>query len=180
MISAGSSHSDRCATRSPLRSLLVEPVSANNVDELVALFAANRVPAVTATFDPFELTDEEARRIALEPRRDEYFVARGPTGLVAMSMLRGFDEGFEIPSFGIFVDRRRQGRGIGSWLTQWTIGWSDDHGHPAIRLSVYAGNPRAIGLYRSLGFTEVQRVPTRRAGKPDEKVIMMLKLRGRA
>jgi len=144
------------------------------------LFSSNRVPAVTSTFDPFELTADAARRIALESRRDEYFVARGPDGLVAMSMLRGFDDGFEIPSFGIFVDHRQQGRGIGRWLTEWTIRWADGHACPAVRLSVYASNPRAADLYRSLGFSEVERVSMQRNGEPDEKLVMMLKLRDRA
>jgi ribosomal protein S18 acetylase RimI-like enzyme len=184
MTLAGSLHSEQPAQPAQrprdLGSLAVEGVGAGHLEELSELFERNRVPTVTATFDPFELTAETARRIALADGRDQYFVARGRDGLVAMSMLRGFDDGFEIPSFGIFVDHRQQGRGIGRWLTEWTISWAEDHACPAVRLSVYTSNQRAADLYRSRGFAEVERVPKQRDGEPDEKLVMVLKLRDKA
>jgi ribosomal protein S18 acetylase RimI-like enzyme len=178
MTLVGSLPSEDRATSGDSRSLLVESVEAGHVEELRMLFSDNCVPAVTAAFDPFELTAEAARRIALEPRRDEYFVARGPDGLVAMSMLRGFDEGFEVPSFGVFVDHRHHGEGIGRRLTTWTVEEARRRGHPAVRLSVYASNVGALGLYRSLGFEERERNPVARAGGKDEKILMTKPLGG--
>jgi ribosomal protein S18 acetylase RimI-like enzyme len=181
MTLAGSLPSEQPATcPRDVGTLVVEGIGADHLKELSEMFERNRVPAVTATFDPFELTADTARRIALEPRRDAYFVARGREGFVAMSMLRGFDDGFEIPSFGIFVDYRQQGRGIGRWLTEWTIRWANSHACLAVRLSVYASNRRAGDLYRSLGFSEITRMSMQRNGEPDEKLIMMLKLSNKA
>ena len=89
-----------------------------------------------------------------------------------MSMLRGFDEGFEVPSFGIFVDHRHHGQGIGRRLTAWTVEEARRRGYPSVRLSVYASNARALGLYRSLGFEEQQRDLVTQAGGEDQKILM--------
>ena len=45
--------------------------------------------------------------------QDDYYVAARGEDLLGFSMLRGFDEGYEIPSFGIFVDHESHGQGIG-------------------------------------------------------------------
>jgi ribosomal-protein-alanine N-acetyltransferase len=156
----------------PLPELAIEPVEARHAQALVELFEDTRVPLVSDSFDPFPLTADEAGRIALEPRRDAYFVASLQGGLVAMSMLRGFDEGFEVPSFGIFVDHGHHGEGIGHRLTAWTVDEAHRRGYPAVRLSVYASNAGALHIYRSLGFSEQQRDLVTRAGVQDEKILM--------
>jgi ribosomal protein S18 acetylase RimI-like enzyme len=152
--------------------IVIEPVEAGHAQALAELFEQNRVPAVTDSFDPFPLTADEAKRITLEPRLDAYFVASMESELVAMSMLRGFDEGFAVPSFGIFVDHRHQGRGVGCRLTAWTVAEARRRGCAAIRLSVYASNKAALRLYRSLGFEEQERVVVARATGQDEKLLM--------
>jgi ribosomal protein S18 acetylase RimI-like enzyme len=162
----------------PSPKLVIEPVKARHAQALVELFERNRVPVVSDSFDPFPLTADEAERVALQPRRDAYFVASLQGGLVAMSMLRGFDEGFEVPSFGIFVDHRHHGQGIGRRLTAWTVDEARTRGYPAVRLSVYASNVKALGLYRSLGFGEQGRELVTRAGGEDEKILMTKSLGG--
>jgi ribosomal protein S18 acetylase RimI-like enzyme len=156
--------------------IIIEPVEAGHAQALVELFERNRVPAVNASFDPFPLTADEAKRIALEPRLDAYFVASMDTELIAMSMLRGFDEGFTVPSFGIFVDHRHHGHGVGRRLTAWTVGEARRRGCAAIRLSAYASNTAALHLYRSLGFEEQEREIVARLTGHDEKILMTLSL----
>jgi ribosomal protein S18 acetylase RimI-like enzyme len=143
---------------------------------LAILFERNSTPAVTESFDPFPLVATEARRIALAPRQDGYYAMACGEELLGLSMLRGFDEGYEIPSFGIFVDHASQGRGIGRRLTVWTIDQARLRGCPAVRLSVYADNSAARSLYASLGFHEQERQAVERGGRPAEKLVMRLDL----
>ncbi|MFI4989752.1 MAG: GNAT family N-acetyltransferase [Solirubrobacterales bacterium] len=152
------------------------PIEARHLDALTELFRRNRDSAVGRTFDPFELSPEHATRIALEPRKDRYYAATHGVLLLAMSMLRGYEEGFVVPSFGVFVDARHQGEGIGRRLTKWTIEQAHLQGSPAVRLSVYSDNPRAHGLYESLGFHEQEREPVDRDGVAVEKIVMRLEL----
>jgi ribosomal-protein-alanine N-acetyltransferase len=153
-------------------------VGPEHADALVALFERNTVPAVEEMFDPFSFTAAEARRIALEPRRDGYYIATRGDELLGLSMLRGFDEGYEIPSFGIFIDHERHGQGIGRRLTAWTIEQACRQGCPAVRLTVYADNAAARSLYESLGFREQERAQVQRKGQSAEKIVMRLELGG--
>ena len=102
------------------------------------------------------------------------YVAQSNGRVVAFSMLRGFDQGYEVPSFGIFVDQEYHGLGIGRQLTMWTIEQARLRGCPAIRLSVYSANTAAETLYRSIGFSEQAREPIGRAGRTEEKIVMRL------
>ena len=156
--------------------LRFEEVGAEHAEALVALFERNSIPVITETFDPFPLTEAQARRIACEPRRDGYYLAARGQDLLGLSMLRGFDEGYEVPSFGIFVDHASHGRGVGRQLTTWTIERARLQGCPAMRLSVYADNAAARGIYDSLGFRERERRLVARAGRQVEKIVMRLDL----
>ena len=135
-----------------------EPIGPEHVEELTALFERNRTPAVTEMFDPFALDATQARKIALGGGEDAFYLARSGKLAVGFSMLRGFDEGYAIPSFGIFVDRESQGRGVGRKLTAWTVEQACGRGCPAVRLTVYAANVAACRLYESLGFRRAGRI----------------------
>ena len=154
--------------------LTVTRAAPSDAEPLGRFFAHHRGSASNETFDPFELTAERARAIACEPSSDLFFLARLDGEIVALSMLRGFDEGYEIPSFGILVDQERQGSGIGRSLTTWTLRAARAQGCPAVRLSVYARNERAVALYESLGFVEQSRAPVDRGGTADHRVVMLL------
>ncbi len=154
----------------------VEAVTPAHAELLAQLFERNRISAVTIGFDPFPLTGQEARRIALVPHQDEYYVAARAGGLVGFSMLRGFEEGYEVPSFGIFVDHEAQGEGVGRLLTASTIAAARRRRCPSVRLSVYAGNSVACRLYTSLGFVEQQRRVVDRGAGREEKIVMGLSL----
>lgn len=143
---------------------------------LAALFARNVGGSVPVMFDPFPLSGEEADRIVEHSGKDGYFVAVEGDIAVALSMLRGLDDGFEVPSFGIFVDASAQGRGIGRRLTEWTVAEARRRGVHAVRLSVYSSNAPAVALYASLGFVETGREDVARGGVSDQRIIMRLDL----
>lgn len=157
----------------------VELIAPRHTEALVAFFERNAVPAVEGTFDPFPLTAEQARAIAGRTGRDLYYALVRGRAIVAFSMLRGFDEGYEVPSFGIFVDHRHHGEGVGRMLTSWTIEQAWSVRCPAIRLTVYSHNAAAKHLYDSLGFVEVQRSPIAHAGGGTEKIVMRLERNAR-
>lgn len=151
-----------------------EVVGPGHAGALQSLFSRNADERITEQFDPFPLTPDVAVRIAVRPRLDEYFALAYTDRLVGLSMLRGADEGYEVPSFGILIDRSSQGRGLGRLLTERTLAAARDRGAPAVRLSVYAENRPAIRLYESLGFIARERVSVNRGERASEKLIMRL------
>jgi RimJ/RimL family protein N-acetyltransferase len=129
-------------------------------DALARFLVRNDVPAVTATFTPFPMTAATAASLLSERREDRYYGAFDDTGeIVALSMLRGWDEGYVVPSFGIAVDAGWHGRGLGTRMTAWTVEQARELGAPRVRLSVYDDNPTAQRIYARLGFVESERRP---------------------
>jgi GNAT superfamily N-acetyltransferase len=72
-------------------------------------------------------------------------------------MLRGWDEGYQIPSFGACVHPSSRGDGLGQWLLEHAIGEARMAGAPKLRLSVYRANQRALHIYRKFGFVFEER-----------------------
>src|SRR5208337_259421 len=81
---------------------------------LASFFTDNNAPQVVRQFNPFPLTAELARTIAKVRCRDHYYGAFLGDRMVGFSMLRGWDDGYTVPSFGILIDRDFHGRGYGS------------------------------------------------------------------
>jgi|SRR3954447_8220742 ribosomal-protein-alanine N-acetyltransferase len=154
-------------TRNTFRQLGPDDLAA-----LTKLFEENAVPEVTSSFDPFPLTKGTAEDLLRPGRADQFYGAFDDGRLVAFSMLRGWDEGYEIPSFGIFVDAGSHGHGVGARLTEWTIEQARLADAPSVRLSVYASNERAIHIYSRLGFEVESRTRVERDGQLDEKLVM--------
>jgi len=102
-------------------------------------------------FHPFPLNGEGVEHV-LSWEQNLAFIAQMEAEIVGFSMLRGWDEGFEIPSFGIIISPECRGSGIGKAMTEWTIHQAWERSAPSIRLKVYFENTPAIELYRSLGF----------------------------
>jgi len=67
-------------------------------------------------------------------------------------MLRGWDEGYAVPSLGIAVRAEAQGSGLGRLVMGYLHTEARRRGAPRIRLKVYPDNVRAVELYRSLGY----------------------------
>ena len=80
---------------------------------LVEFFVALSCSGGDRSFHPHPFDAVEAQRRASYTGNDEYHVATDDKTIVAYGMLRGWDEGYEIPSLGIAVHPEWQGRGLG-------------------------------------------------------------------
>jgi len=114
--------------------------------------------------------------IALTPHQDRYYAAFMEEKIVGLVMLRGWDEGYAIPSLGILVDREHQGVGIGNLLMRHAIREARINSVCTIRLSVYGSNHLARKMYENCGFREVSRESLTVSDTPDVKQIMILDL----
>lgn len=132
----------------PIRRLVSDDARA-----LSEFFAAVNADADTVRlFHPHPFTSEQAARVCDSRRRDRYFAAWDGDAVVGYSMLRGWEEGYDVPSFGVCVHPRRRGAGLGGELTRHAVEQCRALGVPALRLTVYKENGRAAQLYRTLGF----------------------------
>jgi ribosomal protein S18 acetylase RimI-like enzyme len=105
-------------------------------------------------FQPFSFDAQTIERLLSARQRDCWMGVWGPSGLVAFFMLRGFDEGYTIPSYGVAVDAQAQGLGIGRLTLVTSKTMSRLLGAPRIMLKVHPDNRGARTLYESEGFVE--------------------------
>ena len=85
-------------------------------------------------------------------RKDLYCAAFLGDRLVGYGMLRGWDEGYSVPSFGVAVGATYRGRGIGRDLLLYAIDYARKRGASTMMLKVHLDNPGARHLYESEGF----------------------------
>lgn len=105
-----------------------------------------------AEFHPHPLTVEEAARRCEYSGKDLYYVLVDGRLVLGYGMLRGWDEGFEIPSLGIAVHPAERGKGLGLLLMHFLHAAARLRGARTVRLKVYSQNVRAVRMYESLGY----------------------------
>ena len=72
--------------------------------------------------------------------------------LVGYGMLRGWNEGFRVPSLGIYVAPRMRGTGAARFLMEHMHESAKRAGARKIRLKVHIENVAARRLYLSIGY----------------------------
>ncbi len=72
--------------------------------------------------------------------------------VLGYGMLRGWDDGWKIPSLGIALDPRIRGNGTGEMLMHFLHAAARRRGATKVRLKVYPDNRTAIALYKKLGY----------------------------
>jgi ribosomal protein S18 acetylase RimI-like enzyme len=104
-------------------------------------------------FHPHPFTYENALKIANYDGNDLYFLQTMDKVIVGYGMLRGWDEGFQVPSLGIIIHPTYRNQGFGKKFIEFLHNQARIKGSAKIRLKVYRDNTRALRLYKSLGYS---------------------------
>ena len=156
------------------------PASLEDEACLAGLFSALAAAGDGRLFHPHPLSREAARsacRHRLDARssgnRDEYHVATDEADgidaaagepIVGYGLLRGWADGFAVPSLGIAVHPAHRGRGIARGLMAHLHDVAARRGAAQVRLKVYRHNTAAVRLYESLGYEFQQHSATELLG----------------
>lgn len=76
--------------------------------------------------------------------------------LVGMYMLRGFDEGYTRPSFGVYISKACAGCGLATLALRWCLSYCRLNRLPAVMLKVHPDNDAARHIYEKNGFVFLQ------------------------
>lgn len=134
------------------------PLTAADAPELAALIA-RQAPGYLTHFHPFALDEATLLRQIGTARKDRYWGLRVEGKLAGFFMLRGFDEGYARPTFGVFVAGEAAGRGLGRLALEHSIAWCVENGVERVMLKVSPDNPRARAIYIGAGFQSVETCP---------------------
>jgi ribosomal protein S18 acetylase RimI-like enzyme len=137
---------------------------------LGAFFEALQANGDHAYFHPHPLTREEAHRLCYYEGKDLYYAACGGREILGYGILRGWDDGFAVPSLGIAIAPQARGQGLALALMHFLHAAARQRGAGAIRLKVYEANSAARRLYERLGY--------RYQPLPDGQLLGLLPLAG--
>lgn len=112
-------------------------------------------PDYVQYFHPFPFDETSLAQRLADAKGDYYRGIYVDEVLAGFFMLRGFDEGYERPSFGVFVAREFAGRGLARMALLESLRWSREQQINAVMLKVHPQHPGARKLYETVGFSEV-------------------------
>lgn len=92
--------------------------------------------------------------------RQDRFWSIGQDGTpCAVFFLRGFDAGYRLPSFGVYVRSAYAGRGYARRAMIYAVDWARTEGTAQIMLKVAPEHTMALEMYRRHGFEPVGHCP---------------------
>jgi ribosomal protein S18 acetylase RimI-like enzyme len=103
-------------------------------------------------FHPHELTKAGAQEICRYSGKDYYCLMLSNDEVVAYGMLRGWDEGYDVPSLGIAVSPGFRGIGAGKAMLEFLHLVARLRKCSEVMLKVDRENHKAFELYRAFGY----------------------------
>lgn len=103
-------------------------------------------------FHPHPFTDDFADVICNYKGKDLYLILKDENKFIGYGMLRGWDEGYKIPSLGMAIHPNYKGKGFGNILMEKLHELCKEKGVEKIRLTVYKDNVAAKNLYEKFNY----------------------------
>ena len=132
--------------------LEIRRLTAEHADALNRLFSRLGTEGADRFFHPHPLTQEFAVRIANYAGRDLYYGVIDEGILLGYGMLRGWDEGYDVPSLGIAMAPEARGSGLAPLFMQFMHAVARRRGATRVRLTVAEDNAAARRLFGDLGY----------------------------
>ena len=124
-----------------------------HMEYLIRFFEAINKPEYIKDFSPHPFNEENATRVCNYQGRDLFCsVLLEGKKIIGYGMLRGWDDGYEIPSIGLCILKKYQGIGLGRLLLSFLETVSRVRGCLMVMLKVKKGNDKAKRLYETQGY----------------------------
>lgn len=124
--------------------------------EAISQLLLNSSKSYIKYFHPFDFQASSIKEILEKNNKDIFFgielKSEISTNLAGFYMLRGLDEGYADPMYGVFISHQYKGKGIASLTISHAESFCKLNGYERLLLKVNPENLRAKKLYESLGF----------------------------
>lgn len=104
-------------------------------------------------FYPHKMDGASLYNMLIYKKSDQYKIMVHDHRIIGYGLLRGWDEGYEIPSLGIIIDRNFRGLGLSKTFMMFLESTAKIKGATQMRLVVNKLNKVAIDVYLKLGYT---------------------------
>ena len=119
-----------------------------NLDEMLL----SEQPAYIQHFFAFSKPNKNIEEQNKDSRNDVFFSLFVGNVIVGFYCLRGFDNNFEVPSFGVYVSSGFQGRGFATLALINSIDWCKQNSVGKVMLKVEESNIGALSIYKKHKF----------------------------
>lgn len=135
------------------KDLTIRPLGAEDAAELSTMLLAQSA-AYSRFFYPFGFDLQTISNVLANQDRDVYMGVYWRSRLVSFFMLRGWNEGHEVPSFGIIIDVEHRGCGLEMLSLDAAKAICRLRGAPRMMLKMHPDNFSARGVARKIGFVQ--------------------------
>jgi RimJ/RimL family protein N-acetyltransferase len=125
----------------------------NEAHDLAVLFHSAD-PEYSKYFTPFSFDEETLRNMLLTAVKDQFFSIKVNNRLSGFYMLRGFDEGYQIPSYGVWIAPEYAGCGLAKLSLQHAICFCKVNRVKKLMLKVAQENTIPKKIYEDFGFIQ--------------------------
>ena len=105
-------------------------------------------------FTPFEFSLQSITNIFTQMVKDKFFGIFVNEIIVGFYILRGLDEGYDIPSYGVWISSKFSNKGLSKLTLYHAFSFCRINGISKLMLKVHPKNTTAKKLYESLGFEQ--------------------------
>jgi RimJ/RimL family protein N-acetyltransferase len=134
-----------------MHNLTIRELQATDGAALSTMLLSNS-PAYQAYFIPFSFEEAAITAMLTRAVKDRYWGMWVGSDLAAFFMLRGFDEGYAMPSYGVAVAEPHSGKGLLKLSLQFALTWCKVNGVARMMLKVHPDNIIARRIYERFGF----------------------------
>ena len=135
------------------KNIEIKELKSDQASTLSALIL-NALKDYTKHFTPFSFEEDSIKKIINDAIIDKYFGIFINDNLAGFYMLRGFDQGFEVPSYGVWISDKFYSLGLSKLTLQHAIAFCKVNGLKKIMLKVHSENIIAKNIYESFGFKQ--------------------------
>ncbi len=132
--------------------LTIRSLELSDASALSALLCA-QTPDYAHFFNPFKFDEATITGILRERERDIYMGMFWGSELVGFFMLRGWDAGYTVPTYGVLIDERYRGYGLAPLSLRMSKIICESNRAPRIMLKVDSENACAKAVFEKERFT---------------------------
>jgi len=134
-------------------SLEIKRLNNNHSEDLTNLLQSS-TQQYSQYFNSLSFDLETISGILSKSIKDQIYGIYVEDNLVGFYMLRGFDEGYSVPSYGVWISEKYSNKGLSTFTLQHAISFCKLNSIKKIMLKVHPDNVAAKHIYEKYGFKQ--------------------------
>lgn len=136
-----------------INELLIRPLAFSDAS-IISNFLLIQDKEYIKFFTPFSFDVETISSILSKKNKDGYFGIIWKDRVIGLFLLRGWDDGYQIPSYGVVIDQMYNNRGLGQLTMEFSKAYCRLCACHQIMLKVHPQNKVAQHIYEKNGFVQ--------------------------